>query len=392
MESGELLHPVSDELSIVDFANALHDVMGVPGITLNRNATWIKSLVGEPDHLVLVLADGFGMNFVETLETDSFMRSQLAAEMRTVFPSTTPIVLTSLATGQWPGKHSVIGWFLRLQQIDAISTIISYTRTADGKALSKLGVSAQDAYPLPSRIGRTSRDAIHIMPEQLVDSAYSNYWTGGHPQVGYKPDKPQQAIQLAARHLRSGAGPTCSYIYLPQVDSAAHKLGASHEVTLNAARDLDSLLGGLAESLPSNARIALTADHGHLDAPEDKRYATDGQADEIASLCDGALTGDPRAVYADVPPDRLPDFNDAVGRRFGEDFIVLTAEEVQELELLGVGEPTVETTNRMGNILLLSAGEAIYDFREILGDERFPMISHHGGLTPEEMRIPLVIA
>ena len=81
-----------------------------------------------------------------------------------------------------------------------------------------------------------------------------------------------------------------------------------------------------------------------------------------------------------------------MGRRFGEDFIVLTAEEVQELGLLGVGEPTVETTNRMGNILLLSAGEAIYDFREILGDERFPMISHHGGLTPEEMRIPLVIA
>ncbi len=387
-----MLHPVSDELSIVDFANALHDVMGVPGITLNRNATRLKSLVGEPDHLVLVLADGFGMNFVETLETDSFMRSQLAAEMRTVFPSTTPIVLTSLATGKWPGRHSVIGWFLRLRQIDSVSTIISYTRTADGKALSELDDSAQDAYPLPSRIGRTSRDAIHIMPEQLVDSAYSNYWTGGHPQAGYKADNPHQAIQLAARHLRSAAGPTCSYIYLPQVDSAAHKLGASHEVTLNAARDLDRLLGELAESLPSSARIVVTADHGHLDAPEYKRYAYDGPGDEIASLCGGALTGDSRAVYADIPSDRLPDFKEAVGRRFGEDFLVLTAEEIQELKLLGEGEPAAETCNRMGNVLLLSGGEAIFDFREVLGEDRFPMISHHGGLTPEEMRIPLVVA
>ena len=154
-----------------------------------------------------------------------------------------------------------------------------------------------------------------------MDSAYSNYWTGGHSQVGYEADNPQQAIQLAARHLRPGAGPTCSYIYLPQVDSAAHKLGATHEVTLKAARDLDSLLGGLAESLPCSARIVVTADHGHLDAPEDRDKR--GMAgDELPTLrwrtygCHGPSMP---MYLAGCLSSRMP------AQAFGEDFIVLTA-------------------------------------------------------------------
>ena len=235
IESGALLHPVSEALSIVDLANALHNLMGVPDVFLNDRAMGVKRLIGEPGHLVLLLADGFGMNFVETLDEGAFIRRHLAAEMRTVFPSTTPVVLTTLATGEWPGRHGVIGWFLRLREIDAVSTIISYIRTADKKSLSEFGVCASDAYPVPSRIGKASREVLHIMPQQIAGSAYSNYWTGGTPQAGYDVESPEQVIEMAIRHLRSAQGPTCTYLYIPHVDSAAHKLGATHSNTLNAA-------------------------------------------------------------------------------------------------------------------------------------------------------------
>lgn len=204
LESGALLHPVSDAISIVDFANALHSVMGVPDVPapLGEHAAQVKGLIGEPEHLVMALADGFGMNFVEALDYGSFVRQRIAAEMRTVFPSTTPIVLTTLATGQWPATHSVIGWFQRLRETDAVSTIITYQRTADKKALSELGVSAETAYPVPSRMGKTDRDALHIMPEHIVATAYSNYWTGYIRQHGYDADHPQQAIEMAIQAVR----------------------------------------------------------------------------------------------------------------------------------------------------------------------------------------------
>lgn len=391
LNSGELLHPVSDAPSIVDLAAALHSAIGVPDVPLSDNAGAIKGLIGEPEHLVLVLADGFGMNFVVGLDSDAFIPAHLTAEMRTVFPSTTPIVLTTLATGKWPAEHAVIGWFLKLRQINAVSTIISYIRTADKKPLSELGVGAQDAYPVPSRIGGASFEAAHIMPEQIVNTAYSNYWTGGVPQIGYDADSPQRAIEMAVERIRTARKPTCVYLYLPQVDGAAHRLGASHEDTLNMAKKVDCLLGALADALPSNARMIMTADHGHLDAPESKRYALES-SDEILRLCSGPLTGDQRAVYADVPVDNLDAFREAVHRRFGADFLVLTRSEVERAGLLGKGMLSEETRYRMSSALALATRNAVLDYRAVLGDAVHPMVSHHGGITPEEIQIPLVVA
>ena len=391
LNSERLLHPVSHTLSIVDFANALHSVMGIPDVPLNKNASTVKSLVGEPEHLVLVLADGFGMNFVETLDADAFIPNHLAAEMRTVFPSTTPIVLTTLATGLWPARHAVIGWFLRLPEINAISTIISYIRTADKKPLSELGVSARDAYPAPSRIGGASMEALHIMPEQIVGSAYSHYWTGEVSQAGYEAGSPQQAIQLAIDRIRTAHSPTCVYLYMPQVDSAAHQLGASHDSTLEAARQMDAFLETLADALPDNARLVITADHGHLDAPNSKSHVLDA-SDEIIRMSKGMLTGDFRAVYADVADEDMDAFRRLIHRRLGDDFLVLTSREVEQAGLFGPSALSDKTRGRMGSALVLSTCGAVLDYRAALGEDAHPMVSHHGGLTPAEMRIPLVVA
>ena len=149
LDSGSLMHPIGETPSIVDCANALHSLMNIPDTPLNDRALHIKRLIGEPDHLVLVLADGFGMNFVEGLDEGAFIRNHLATEMRTVFPSTTPIVLTSLATGEWPAAHSVIGWFVRLRQIDAVSTIISYIRSEGKKVVVQAGPECRRRLPRP---------------------------------------------------------------------------------------------------------------------------------------------------------------------------------------------------------------------------------------------------
>ena len=391
LESGILLHPVSDALSIVDFANALHGVMGIPDVPLNEKAVTIKGLIGEHEHLVLVMADGFGMNFVEGLDGDAFIPNHIAAEMRTVFPSTTPIALTSLATGDWPCAHGVIGWFVKLAEIDAISTIISYVRASDKKPLSELGVGVDDAYSLPSRIGNATRDEFHIVPEQIAGSVYSNYWTGGISQSGYDVKSPEQGVRMVLETVRAAHSPIFIYLYLPQVDGMAHKLGASDKATLNAAIQVDELLGTLAAELPSNARMVMTADHGHLDAPPHSSYPLTA-SDEIVRLCGGALSGDQRAVYAHVAEGKIDAFKEAVYRKCGRDFLVLTAEEVEAAGLLGVGAPSENTRYRMGNALVLSTGNAILDYRAAVGDDLHPIMSHHGGLTPSEMRIPLVIA
>ena len=170
------------------------------------------------------------------------------------------------------------------------------------------------------------------------------------------------------------------------------EVGASHADTLTAASQVDALLGSLAAALPDNARLVMTADHGHLDAPQSRTY-TIGVHDEIIQLCESLPTGDHRAVYADVAAENMDAFRQLIHDRFGDDFLVLTAQEVEDAGLFGQSALSDETRRRMGSALVLSTGDAVLDYRAALGEkELHPLASHHGGLTPAEMRIPLVVA
>ena len=82
----------------------------------------------DAQQLVIVLVDGLGMNFIDKLEPSSFLRRHLRMELQTVFPSTTSAVFTSLATASWPNRHSIIGWDMYLEEVNAVATIIRFER------------------------------------------------------------------------------------------------------------------------------------------------------------------------------------------------------------------------------------------------------------------------
>lgn len=390
LASGALLHPISDAANLVDFAAALHNLIGARGAPIGTNATAVKALIGEPEHLVFALIDGFGMNFVEAMPRGAFVRDNLALEMRSVFPSTTSAALTTLATGEWPARHAVTGWHVLLPQLNAVSVIIGFQRTPDKTPLSRLGVSARDAYPVPSRMSAAKRAAAYLMPKHITNTAYSTYWAGGSRQLAYRSSA--QAVNAVMRHIAGAKRPTFTYLYMPQVDSAAHKHGAFHRITMNEARKADETLERLANALPSNARLVMTADHGHLDAPNSKTYAIAAD-DEMLKLCETKPSGDVRLMYATVRPENRDAFRRAVSQRLGGDFLTLDMADVEAMRLLGPEPRSPETRRRTGNTLTLSVNNAVIDLRKALGeDSRKRMRSHHSGLTPAEMRIPLVIA
>ena len=70
------------------------------------------------------------------------LRVTWPCELQTVFPSTTAATLTTLATAGWPVKHAVLGWFLYLPEVDAVTTILPFIRRSDGTSLTELGVNS----------------------------------------------------------------------------------------------------------------------------------------------------------------------------------------------------------------------------------------------------------
>ncbi len=98
-------------------------------------------------------------------------------------------------------------------------------------------------------------------------------------------------------------------------------------------------------------------------------------------------------MYFDVRRDHVGRFTELFGDAAGDAFALITVEEAEEIELLGPGPLSGHTRGRIGSHVALSLGEAAFYYPE--GDREgkaAAMVSHHSGLTPEEMRIPLVIA
>ncbi len=76
-------------LNLVDLALATASLVGAGGITLTAGARHLVDLIGPSEHLVLILADGFGMNFLGAMDSEALAPRHLAVEIQTVFPSTT---------------------------------------------------------------------------------------------------------------------------------------------------------------------------------------------------------------------------------------------------------------------------------------------------------------
>jgi len=388
-ELGRLVRPSPDVLNIVDFSNALASLAGVDYIELTSGAKQIAELIGEAEQIVFVLVDGFGMNFVKEMKSDDFVPNHVAAELVTVFPSTTPVVETTLATGKWPGEHAVTGWETYIPEIDADATIIKFLERKSDKSLSELGLSPEVAYPFRSQLGRVPRDYLALLPDSIVSTVYSDYWNGGKPQTGYKSFG--QAVATAIQRVAAADRPTFTYIYTSQVDFNAHQFGAHSRRTKAQVREVDAELERLARHLPDNATLVVTADHGIVDARKEEMHQI-GPSDELLRCLTREPSGDQRVKYFDVKEDELPEFESMFRERFGKAFYLISTDDAERTELFGPGVISATTKARLGNIMAISKGADILGYRWAGKTDEVPKISHHSGLGPDEMMVPLVIS
>ena len=390
-DSGELVRPSPDVLNLVDLARATASLAGADSITLTAGGRHLVDLIGSSEHLVFILADGFGMNFLETMDSDAFAPRHLAGELRTVFPSTTATTLTTLATGGWPVKHAVLGWFLYLPEVDAVTTILPFIRRSDGTSLTELGVTPERAFPLRPVMSLIQRKSLSLFPDDIAGSVYSTYCIAGTPGRGYRDLK--CAVDEVITRLDKASEPTITYMYWPKIDGVCHELGTGQSETTSAIRELDRELQRLSFNVPRATRIVVTADHGLLDVNESQTLWIE-PGDAIASCLSREPSGDSRVVYFSLKDGQEARFRVEFARRCDGRFVLLTTGEALGLGLFGPGTPSSQTRERLGDLVAVSLGADVMRFRYPRPNAAQPPkihVSNHSGLTPDEMRIPLIL-
>ncbi len=384
--SRRLVRPSSEVLNFVDLVHALAILGGVENIAVGPGAEELRRLIGRAEHYVVILVDGMGVRQLEVLSKEDFLRSSVIKRLQSVFLSTTASVLTTLGTGHWPGTHGVPGWWTYLQESGIRALTLPFNESSSGKSLLEFGISPKDFFPVPSFWPNLKNRPLSIMPQPICDTIYSNYITGGTLRLGYTDIR--DAFEKAAASVLSAPGPSFTYLYLPQLDTLCHRKGTGDRAVRNLLQELDRSIHRFTADLAGRARIVITADHGQTDIPRERMWTLEDEA--ITSCLCAAPSGEPNVPIFHVIPGREIQFAAAFHDRFGNTFALLTPEEIEDLHLLGPHPLSRTMKSRLGTFTGIAAEPAAICAGppEVSG---FLNVGSHGGLTPAEMFIPLII-
>lgn len=353
-------------------------------------ATTFESVIDQPDHVVFLLLDGFGMNFVETLPKDSFMRQHIAMTMCSTLPTSTGPNLMSLATGRWPGTHGNLGWDVHIPRLGERIQPLPWRLTRTGQPLHEVGFNPAEMMltrPIPFRQLGTFT---FIVKEELAETTTTQMY-GQTETLGFtvEGNPASEIVELASSVINCLKGRTFTYIYWNEVDSAAHSYGEFHPMTRAAVLRAAALTEALGSALKGKARFLATADHGHLDSPTEV-WTTLRADSPLSRHLRCVPAGEPRTLFFHTRPGAGEAFEQEFNETFGERFALMACETAVALGLFGPSEfVTEEARARMGDFFALSRGRwSIYAADDA---EDVTVESMHGGITTAESVVPLIV-
>ena len=398
---GALVSPAGAGPKLPDLSRALHALAGAGGAAPGAEARALGALVGPARHYALVLLDGLGTEMLARAPAGGFLRGRVGGTLRTVFPSTTAAALTALATGEHPARHAVPGWWLWLEPPGLSAEVLPFVERFGRRPLAEHGVTPEQVFTVPSTVARLGHQPLAIMPADIAGSAYSRYCAGGTATGGYR--SPAEALKLAAARVLAAEAPSFTYVYLPQVDALSHDHGVDSKPVAKMLAELDRLLGDFAARLAGRARIVVTGDHGLVNVPPERSFFLD-EGDALLDHLRWVPNGEATALFLHVKPGREAAFRRDFRARYGECFALLAAAEAERLGLFGPEPLSPLSRARVGDFIAFGWQPAALYYRPFDNAQGREPVERprsgkvtvhrgaHGGLSPAEMLVPLILA
>jgi len=393
-------------------SNVPSSIMSIFGVnegrpTLPRDALGNVETSGI-DNVILLLCDGFGYNewkrqtargFVGALSEKGSVRP-----ITTVFPSTTAAALTTISTGLTPQEHGLPEWYVYMDEIGDVIATLPFSRVGDKGRDTLEGELSSKALFNGRTIFQSLADAgvscTSLSSRSLAFSVYSSASRGGSDIVTYSA---ASDLTVSLRRLVERArGRSFFYAYWSYVDTIEHVYGpytdeAEVEASVISHAFQEGLLSKLDREAAKRTLVMVTADHGQLSVDPGETVYMNRWAKLTRTLAKSPSGqpippwGSARDVYLRVDDSRLEETKRYLERKLVGIATVLTTEEGIREGLFGINRPSRRFLRRIGNLMILPHGNGTVWYRYERGDP-LSLRGHHGGLTQDEMTIPLAAA
>lgn len=330
----------------------------------------------------ILLVDGMGWHNLEARRgharwlMDKWRLREIVADSG--FPSTTASALASLTTGHDPGQHGIVGYTIRDPES---GQLINHLKEWEPLVDPALWQRSPTLFEQAQALGIPS---LSMGERRFTGTGFTKAVWRGATFIGTESLE-EQFSKL--REFFDEVDQGLAYLYWPALDRTGHSSGVGSEAWTRRLEDLDQQLRALDGVVRADEGLIITADHGMVDIPDEKKLMVPEGSPLLESVV--AWGGEPRVAQLYVDTGAQADNVASVWRdAVGEDALVLTREQVLHARLFGAVAPEVEA--RIGDVLVIATSDVAFYRSEVASVQSMRMIGQHGSVTPAEREIPVV--
>ena len=364
----------------------------------------LTNLGDDIERVVLLVVDGMGFNRLQRQlkENDSGFNEILAnygqvfSPITSVSPSTTCVATSVLlSNGATAAEMGMLGYSFLLPQLALVANMLfwlpAYKPTARIAELTDWGIKPEDFLPNLSMAQTLSAAKIPMrvmMPDIYKNSPLSRMQLRGAEVDGYVGDT-DMWLKLSTWLSETAYQKAYAYAYNPVFDTLSHRDTADAPIWDALWQEFNFQLKRFINSLTSEQRhktlFLITADHGHVATPLDKRIIIE----EHPFLLDNSIMmpgGEPRQMYLYAQNGKKDALLNYAQENLSS-FLALDAQEALELGLYGdIAKMHPDTPRRLGDVVLISL-DSSYLWPKVVNRK---LLSKHGGLLADEMIVPFI--
>jgi predicted AlkP superfamily pyrophosphatase or phosphodiesterase len=387
--------------TIINLLTNRYSPPGLPADTMPK---------GKFSHIFLILIDALGyLSFKKNRHYFPLPQKTLISPLTTIFPSTTTAVLSTLSTGLLPQEHGLFEWRLYIPQIgDIIKTLpFCLTNSHQQDQLVSLGFNPEQVFfkkpTIYQKLAQKGIPSFAFSHQSYYKSAFAKTTLNGARLIPFTglaellTTLRQTTIKITNKYPK-----TFTYVYLDYLDSTGHRHGpeSDHfktELAQIALMIKQFFLQPLKENpqLKSKSLVIITADHGQVQInPKETIYLN-----RFRKLTNNlklkpnqepiTATGGPRDVFLHLKKDQQDEVIAYLKKKLFSQADVYSSTEALKKGWFGNRQSSQKFLERLGEVLILPQ-DNLTVWLDNDEEKKIDKLGHHGGLTAEEMLVPLI--
>jgi len=333
-------------------------------------------------NIVFLIVDGLGDNYLNANGGGGNIAAHRRGAISAVFPSTTASAITTSFTGATPLEHGLTGWFTYFSEAGCVGAPLPFQRRGERTAL---GVKPGQLFVEGPLFDGLATRSIVVSWRKIIDSAYNLHHCGRAERLAY--DDLAGFLEQTVRAVKSGPERKFVYAYWPEFDALSHQHGVGSAEVRAHFQALDGMFGELLARLAgTDTLVVLTADHGFIDCPPEESIELPSG---LSAMLRFPLCGERRVAFCYVQDQKA--FISKAKSLLANRADVRPSRELLDEGWFGAGRAHPRFAERIGDVAIVMNGRGtVKDW--VPGEPRHLHIGNHGGMSEDEMNIPLVVA